>query len=167
MYFASEPEIPDIFAFLQKTSKEEKSKKNQKGGGKGEKKKMSSRECYPSSSQNPIASSGGREVFSLTKSLLSVLPGEVFESFIQAEVYGFNTYHVHYFTNASVTIDLSWSPSIEKNFVWERSIPVLASVGGIGEIISASTKSRFLSITIMNTDIVPLTDVRISIYAVA
>jgi hypothetical protein len=130
---------------------------------------MASREQHPySDSYLPISllPSGGKEVFSLTKSLLSVLPGDVFQSFIQVDVQGFNTYHVHYFTNASASIDLYWSPSIDQNFVFERTIPIIASVGGIGEIISASTKSRFLSIKIINTDIVPLTDIKISIYSV-
>jgi len=128
---------------------------------------MSSRECYPSPSQTFVGSSGGREVFSLTKSLLSVAPGEEFDDFIQAELIGFNTYHVHYFINATATMYLYWCPSIEKSFVFEQSVPLIASVGGIGQILSASTKSRFLSIKIINTDIVPITDIRVSIYGVS
>lgn len=113
-----------------------------------------------------VRSSGGTEIFRIQKSLLSIAPGEVVLRPFQIGLKEYSYFHVHYLINASVDVNISWRSNVSGEIGLEKTIAIPATVGNIGGIISSSSKSHFLSITFTNTDIIPLTDIYVSVFGV-
>lgn len=109
----------------------------------------------------------GTKVLHIIRELLSIAPGSLVDVPLQVDVSHYSAYHVHYKIDASVAVNIYWSVSVRSDFGHEKTILLPATVGDVGGILTGSTKSKFLSITFTNTDIVPLTSIYVSIYAVA
>lgn len=129
---------------------------------------MSNRGSFPLDPLNTVFSdSGGRKVFFINKTGLSIAPGSKVQFPVSVDLHSFTTYHVHYFVNASLDVDVYWKPNINSVYALEKTIAVTATVGGVGGILTGTTKSRFLSINFINSDVIPVTDILVSIYAVS
>jgi hypothetical protein len=125
----------------------------------------------PSFPSNPLHTSfhnrnGGKKVYSIEKSGLSIAPGNQIQVPFILDLHPYDAYHVHYFVNATLDVDVYWKPTISDNFALEKTVPVTPTVGGIGGILSGSTRSRFLKIDFISTDIVPVTDISVFVYGV-
>lgn len=108
----------------------------------------------------------GREVFRVIKTGLSIAPGTQLQIPITVDLHAYNVFHIHYFVNASLDVDIYWKPSLTDTFTYEKTIAAVPAVGGVGQIISGSSKSRFLKVDLTNTDVVPVTDILVTIFAV-
>ena len=107
------------------------------------------------------------EVFRIQKSLLSIAPGEIVQFPIRIDISNYSAFHVHHLNNASAEANIYWLSDVVGDIAFEKTIVIPATgPGNIGRIISSSVKSRFLDITITNTDIVPLTDIYVSVFGV-
>jgi hypothetical protein len=122
-------------------------------------------ESYPNENQRHFVQ-GGRKLFSLQRDGLSIAPGTQLQFPLQLDLHTYDSYHVHYFVNASLEVDVYWKPSIRDNFALEKTLTVPATVGGIGGILSGGTKSRFLKVEFTNIDVVPVTDITVFVYGV-
>lgn len=116
-----------------------------------------------------MGAAAGKRVFTTKKTNLNILPGELLcPGRINVDLSSHTSYHVHYAANTALTADVFWKPSLEASYGLEKTvvIPFSPTWQTLGGIFSGTTKSRFLSISIRNTDVVPLTDVRVSIFAI-
>jgi len=113
----------------------------------------------------PPLPSGGKKVYYVEKNNLSISPGQTVQFNANLDLSRFVSYHVHYLINADIRADVYWKPSINDNFVMEKVVFVPATTGGNGRIVSGATKSRFLKIDFTNTDVIPLTNIIVGVYA--
>ena len=107
----------------------------------------------------------GTRVYSIVRTGISVAPSAILPLHTTIDLKRFNTFHVHYFTDAALEITVLWKASAVDNYTTENIVSVPATVAGKGGILSSSTKSRYLSIILTNDDVVPLTDINVSIFA--
>lgn len=113
---------------------------------------------------------GGREIFSYQKSNLSIPPGAKIFVPLTLNVQEFNRYYVHYFIDAAVEMDVTWSNNpcnSEENFVSEKTIVLAMTTGDIGRIVSGQTKAQTVKMDFTNVDsVLSLTSISIFVYGV-
>ncbi len=123
-----------------------------------------------SSSTVALGTLDGEVIYHINRSDLSIAPGERMDVKITLDMIRYTTFFVHYFVNTPANIYVHWRPTIASAYALEKTIPVaatpIAGSGGLGGVLAGTTKSRFLSVSIENTDpVVTLTHVSVSVYA--
>jgi len=113
-----------------------------------------------------VSSRKSQEVFRYEKSLLSIAPGEIVQFPLFVIMGRYSSFHVHHLNNASVDANIYWSATVGGEIALEKTIAIPATIGTVGGLISSTTKSLFLHITFTNTDIVPLTDIYVSVFGI-
>ena len=113
-------------------------------------------------------SNRGEEVFQIQRNNISVGPGNFVSFPIDVDLRNYTSFAIHYFIDASMDVFVRWKAGFsDSNNNIENIIPIPSTGGGgtIGGIFTGSVKGQYLMITMQNTDLVPLTELKIFIYA--
>lgn len=96
----------------------------------------------------------------------ALLPAETLNESIRKGVRLYSHLSFHVFLDAQITVTLEWNPNPfdEEGWIKEGDFIVDAQVDEYGRSFHQVVRSAHFRITVANSDVVPLTDLRISVY---